>query len=443
MNILKIIKEEVDSFDWIRDIKTNNTIAEEIYDKLNWIRRPNVTTDYIEVPWIDIAFAVSKRTQGDSKLPIITPLSFHKGFKEYLGENYGLFFTPDIRKVYNKIKELMGDKIHGNINESEDFDWIKDTQPRKNHLDFRVGDVFYVGQEKDDPRFIIEIVYIKDKDVQYEILEIGPYEINNVDEKVGEIYDIGYDGVVELLREGYWKWYKKVDEPISESEDLNWIQDVKSDDSVRFDEDKLYYFNPPLTRHEVLDLMERIPNEIRYTHVKKWFDSLFLGERPHKYMTYFSINSDDLDDSFNVGGWCDETHWTHARGEYYEEFEPVNGRDKFFGHYRIEESSNDFSWVDEIPTHDFYNGAYYIDISELDDDEACEVQQTILNLGIYWRDGVGLSRIHCDTFLNKGYMIQNRTLYRTPRSYDDYIDTFKGGDNESITYINGRTDLLS
>ena len=45
MNILKIIKEEVDSFDWIRDIKTNNTIAEEIYDKLNWIRRPNVTTD--------------------------------------------------------------------------------------------------------------------------------------------------------------------------------------------------------------------------------------------------------------------------------------------------------------------------------------------------------------------------------------------------------------
>tara|TARA_R110001592_G_scaffold104103_2_gene292977 strand:- start:772 stop:2103 length:1332 start_codon:yes stop_codon:yes gene_type:complete len=442
MNILKIIKEEVDGFDWVRDVKTNDTIAKEIYNTIEWHKIPDVTTDYIEVPWIDIVFSVSKITQGDSKLPIISPSSFHKGFKEYLGENYGLFFTPDIRKVYNKIKELMGDKIHRNINESEDFDWIKNIEPRKHHLDFRVGDVLYVGEDKDNPRFTISIVYIKDKDVQYEIIEIGPYEINNDDEKVGEIYDIGYVEVTKLLRDGYWKWYKKVDEPITESEDLNWIQDVKSDDSVRFDDDKLYYFNPPLTRHEVLDLMERIPNEIRYTHVKKWFDSLFLGERPHNYMTYFSINSDSLNDNFYVGGWCDETHWTHANGEFYEEFEPVNGRDKFFGHYRIKESSNDFNWVDEIPLHDFYNGDYYIDISELDDDEACEVQQVILNLGFYWRDGVGLSKRHCNTYLNKGYMIQNGTLYRTPRSYDEYIDTFKGGDNESITYVNGRTDLL-
>ncbi len=99
MNILKIIKEEVDGFDWVRDVKTNDTIAKEIYDKLNWYELPNVTTDYIEVPWIDIAFAVRKRTQGDSKLPIISPSSFHKGFKEYLGENYGLFLMPDIRKV--------------------------------------------------------------------------------------------------------------------------------------------------------------------------------------------------------------------------------------------------------------------------------------------------------------------------------------------------------
>lgn len=335
MNILKIIKEEVDGFDWVRDVKTNDTIAKEIYDKLNWYELPNVTTDYIEVPWIDIAFAVRKRTQGDSKLPIISPSSLHKGFKEYLGENYGLFLMPDIRKVYNKIKELMGDKIHRNINESEDFDWIKDTQPRKSDLDFRVGDVFYIGLDRDDPRFIIEIVYIKDKDVQYEILEIGPYEINNADEKVGEIYDISYSEVVQLIHDDYWSFYKKVDEPISESEDLNWIQDVKSDDTVRFDGDKLYYFNPPLTRHEVLDLMERIPNEIRYAPVKRWFDGVFLGERPHNYMTYFSIVSDDLDESFNVGGWCDETRWTYARGEYYEDYEPINGRDKFFGHYRI------------------------------------------------------------------------------------------------------------
>ena len=127
--LIKKILKESDDLDWIRDVKTNDTIAKEIYDKLNWIKRPNIIKYYIEVPWIDIAFAVRKRTQGDSKLPIISPSSFHKGLKEYLGENYGLFFMPDIRKVYNKIKELMGDKIHGNINESDDLDWIRDIEP--------------------------------------------------------------------------------------------------------------------------------------------------------------------------------------------------------------------------------------------------------------------------------------------------------------------------
>ncbi len=342
MNILKIIKEEVDGFDWIRDVKTNDTIAKEIYNKLNWIRRPNVTTDYVTNPWYKhIPFAVRDRASAGYKdkefirQALITPSSFHEGFKDYVRENYGIFYMSDIKEIFYKIKELMGDKVRGTINESEDFDWIKDTEPRKSDLDFRVGDVFYVGLDRDDPRFLIEIVYIKDKDVQYEILEIGPYEITNTDEKVGEIYDISYVEVVQLLHEDYWSFYKKVDEPISESEDLDWIQDVKSDDSVRFDEDKLYYFNPPLTRHEILDLMERIPNEIRYAPVKRWFDGVFLGERPHNYISYFSIVSDDLDESFNVGGWCDETRWTHARGEYYEDYEPVNGRDKFFGHYRI------------------------------------------------------------------------------------------------------------
>ena len=347
MSILKIIKEEVDdSFDWIRNIKTNDTIAKEIYDKLNWIKRPNATTDYVTNPWNkDIPFlvqyAVRDRASAGYKdkefirQALITPSSFHQGFKDYVRENYGIFYMSDIKEVFYKIKELMGDKVRGTINESDDFDWIKDTEPRKSDLDFRVGDVFYVGLDRDDPRFLIEIVYIKDKDVQYKILEIGPYEITNTDEKVGEIYDISYVEVVQLLHEDYWSFYKKVDEPISESEDLSWIRDVKSDDSVRFDEDKLYYFNPPLTRHEILDLMERIPNEIRYAPVKKWFDGVFLGERPHKYMSYFSIVSDDLDESFNVGGWCDETRWSHASEEYYEEFEPINGRDKFFGHYRI------------------------------------------------------------------------------------------------------------
>lgn len=565
MNILKIIKEEVDSFDWIRDIKTNDTIAKEIYNKLNWLKRHNVTTDYVTSPWNkDFPFAVRDRASAGYndkefiRQALITPSSFHKGFKDYVRENYGIFYMSDIKEVFYKIKELMGDKVRGTITESEelkwikdvkptfgelwdqnliqpgdvlvlsgelegrkgeikvvddfkirvtkvegqdgynflrnskfipmdvkyedflgmsseayvagmdtyftkadrdmvvlkhekkegnltesnDFDWIKNTEPRKSDLDFRVGDVFWVGEDKDNPRFIIEIVSVKGNDVQYEILEIGPYEINNTDEEVGEFYDIGYDEVVDLVNEGYWNWYKKVDEPISESEDLNWIQDVKSDDSVRFDEDKLYYFNPPLTRHEVLDLMERIPNEIRYAPVKRWFDNVFLGERPHNYITYFSINSDNLDDSFNVGGWCDETRWAHAREEYYEDYEPINGRDKFFGHYRIMEGTKDFGWVDEIPQYDFYNGKYYIDISGLDEDEACEVQKVILDMGINWRESKKkLQKKFCDSYTTKGYIIQNATLYRTPRTFEEYEEMI-GLNKYGMVYVDGRSDLL-
>ncbi len=194
--LIKKILKESDDLDWIRDVKTNDTIAKEIYDKLNWIKRPNVTTDYVTNPWYKhIPFAVRKKTQGDSKLPIISPSSFHKGFKEYLGENYGLFDMSDIRKVYNKIKELMGDKIHRNINESEDFDWIRDVEPKltkglilcPNHEKFRGGckEVLKVDKVLGST----SLVYLKDletgnryantiKDMM-EWLSDGEYIVNN------------------------------------------------------------------------------------------------------------------------------------------------------------------------------------------------------------------------------------------------------------------------
>ena len=112
MNINKIIREEIDGLQWIKDVKTNDTIAKEIYDTLHWHKVPHVTTDFVTTPWNDIRFAVRKRTMSDSKIPLITPSSFHKGFSNYIKENYGLFYMSDIKDVFHKIKELMGDKIH-------------------------------------------------------------------------------------------------------------------------------------------------------------------------------------------------------------------------------------------------------------------------------------------------------------------------------------------
>lgn len=157
----------------------------------------------------------------------------------------------------------------------------------------------------------------------------------------------------------------KSDELNESSEGLEWIRDVEADDSVRFDKDKLYYFNPPLNHDEIINLMNRIPNESKYTQTKKWFESVFGGTAPQRYISYFNVDDGDRNDGrFYVSGWCSETNWSQIIDEYYEDSEPVNGRDEFFGHYKImEEKVGAFDWVEDIVPNPF-NGRdikFYID----------------------------------------------------------------------------------
>lgn len=157
----------------------------------------------------------------------------------------------------------------------------------------------------------------------------------------------------------------KSDELNESSEGLEWIRDVEADDSVRFDKDKLYYFNPPLNHDEIINLMNRIPNESKYTQTKKWFGSVFGGTAPQRYISYFNVDDGDRNDGrFYVSGWCSETNWSQIIDEYYEDSEPVNGRDEFFGHYKImEEKVGAFDWVEDIVPNPF-NGRdikFYID----------------------------------------------------------------------------------
>jgi len=149
------------------------------------------------------------------------------------------------------------------------------------------------------------------------------------------------------------------------SEGLEWIRDVEADDSVRFDKDKLYYFNPPLNHDEIINLMNRIPNESKYAQTKKWFDRVFGGRAPQRYMTYFNVDGGDRNDGkFYVSGWCSETRWSQVNDEYYPYSEPVNGRDEFFEHYKIfEEKVDDFDWVRDTSSNPFYGTdiKFYID----------------------------------------------------------------------------------
>jgi|TARA_R110000803_G_scaffold149899_1_gene215361 hypothetical protein len=107
----------------------------------------------------------------------------------------------------------------------------------------------------------------------------------------------------------------------------------------------------------------------------------------------------------------------------------------------IREELDDLEWVRDIPTYNFWEGEHYIDISHLDDDESCEIQQAILDIGIRWfAGGDKLIKRHCSKLVTSGYIIQNATLYRTSRSFDEYTKLL---DNRRfMKYIDGRSDFL-
>jgi hypothetical protein len=79
--------EEDNELQWMMDIKTNNDIAQEIYDGLEWYKEPNVSTDFVKNQWSDINFSVRP---GFKEKPIISPSSFYRGFTKWAEEKWGI-----------------------------------------------------------------------------------------------------------------------------------------------------------------------------------------------------------------------------------------------------------------------------------------------------------------------------------------------------------------
>ena len=118
--------EEDNELQWIMDIKTNNDIAQEIYDGLEWYKEPNVSTDFVKNQWSDINFSVRP---GFTEKPIISPSSFYRGFTKWAEEKWGIEKERTL-DVYRKLIDLIHNKIKKPITESEDdLDWIKDINP--------------------------------------------------------------------------------------------------------------------------------------------------------------------------------------------------------------------------------------------------------------------------------------------------------------------------
>ena len=106
MNIKRIIREELDGLEWIKDIKSNQDISQEIADKTK------IKNGKLYPPFLPPSFN-----------PLLTsttaPLSFSSPtplFRNYGKEQYGLN-DVDVNDVWERYKKLIKNKVN-NINES-------------------------------------------------------------------------------------------------------------------------------------------------------------------------------------------------------------------------------------------------------------------------------------------------------------------------------------
>ena len=149
MNLKRIIREEMDGLQWIKDIKSNQDIAQKIADESE-IKKNNL----LYTPFIPPSSSYS--------LPsFLSPSSFIllSSFKKYCKEQYGLN-DDDIKDVWNRYKDIITDKInnHSNLNENDDMDWIKDIEPPS--YDSLVGKALYFDPHINTPQQLNSVIKV-------------------------------------------------------------------------------------------------------------------------------------------------------------------------------------------------------------------------------------------------------------------------------------------
>ena len=108
--IKKILKE--DDWDFVRDTKSNQDIAQEIAQEI--ADKTKIKNDLLHTPF--------------SPLPAPHPSLLFPSFTKYGKEQYGLDNEDDINDVWERYKKLIKYRVN-NLNESDELDWIRDTEP--------------------------------------------------------------------------------------------------------------------------------------------------------------------------------------------------------------------------------------------------------------------------------------------------------------------------
>ena len=214
MNIKRIIREELDSgLQWIKDVKSNKDIAEELFSQ-----------------------TVITKDKGIVKLPF--SWSRHQPKKPYfdlsIRKKYGEDKdSDDIWERYkvlvnNRLKEITGK----GIKESNDLQWIKDVKPTLNDAfeqgTLKKGDVLTLSGEladcdaittKEVNDFKIKITKLKKKiNNSYFIPLQKKYWEHLEYEGKGDTRFYGSDGKMTI---------EDHHNNLNESNDLQWIRDIK------------------------------------------------------------------------------------------------------------------------------------------------------------------------------------------------------------------------
>jgi hypothetical protein len=408
MNLKRIIREELDGLEWIKDTKSNQDIAQEIADETK------IKNGKLYPPFL------SSHTSLSSPLFILSPSPL---FRNYGEEQYGLN-KEDANDVWKRYGKLLKNKVN-NLNESNELEWIKDTNSNQD-IAQEIADETKIKNDLLHPPFTLSHPFKSHVSIPLHSLPLFLSHFSSFPLLSSSFTKYGKEqyGLNKEDANDVWERYKKLIENkvnnLNESNDLQWIKDVKSDEDIDEDIAQELVNNTKIVKDANGNFTIEADNFRPYP----------IEDFAYDYAPHFIVQ---IESNYGI---TDINHISKIWKRYQEGIGVRTAKEYPIGGVN---ESNDFSWIDEIPQYDFYNGEYYIDISELDDDEACEVQQAILNIGIDWKDSMGLQKRFCDTRNTKGYIIKNATLYRTPRTFKEYEEAIY----PDIIYINGRTDLLA
>ena len=212
--LIKKILNESSELDWVKDVKSNQDIAQEIADETKIKDGLSHTPSLILQKFPFIFFS-------PSTLPLLH--SPARSFIKYGKEQYGLDNEDDINDVWERYKKLVRDKVN-NINESDDWDFVRDIKSNQDiaqeiadetkiknnllHTPFRTFSPPFTLYSSPSPFLYFSISspftkYCKEQ-----------YGLDNED----DINDV-------------WERYKKLIKyrvnNINESDDLQWIRDTE------------------------------------------------------------------------------------------------------------------------------------------------------------------------------------------------------------------------